>query len=145
MKKILICALLGTASLASADEPWKFEANSQENEIKLVVDLYQETVDVPGMEMFGPMNGYIQGKGVYGIWMVTSVKIKNKREATIHLSNDMGSETQTVRLSLPNDSTCIFEQTDGAVIKKAVGRKLVKIPKTIELTRKVSKTDDPDR
>ncbi len=133
MKKILSCLLLCSSLSAHADEPWKFEASNSKEEIKLVVDLYEETVDVPGMEMFGPMNGYIQGKGVYGIWMVTSVKIKNDHEATIHLSNDLGSETQTVRLTLPNDSTCVFEQTNGAVIKKAVGRKLVKISKSIDL------------
>ncbi len=121
------------AALAHAQEIWKFKAESQTEKISLNIDLYNESIDVPTMEMFGPMNGYIQGKGVYGVWMVTSLKIKSDKEATVHLSNDLGSETQAVRLTLQNDSVCTFEQIDGNVIKKVVGRKLVKIPKKIEL------------
>ena len=86
------------------------------------------------MELFGPMNGYINGPGVYGVWMVTSHEIKSDKEAVIHLSNDLGSETQTVRLTLQTDTTCLFQQTDGNVIKKAIGRKLVKIPAKLLFT-----------
>ncbi len=119
-----------------AQDIWKFKAVSQKEKVNLNIDLYKESIEVPGMEMFGPMNGYIQGQGVYGIWMVTSVKNvsdKDKKEAIIHLSNDLGSETQAVRLRLQNDSICMFEQIDGNVIKKVVGRKLVKIPSKIEM------------
>ena len=82
------------------------------------------------MEMFGPMGGYMNGN-VYGIWMVTSSKIEDERTATIRLSNDLGSETQQARLTIENDSTYVFEQEDGAVIKKVVKKKLVKIPKKL--------------
>ncbi len=116
-----------------AQDIWKFQAVSQKEKINLNIDLYKESIEVPGMEMFGPMNGYIQGQGVYGVWMVTSVKNVSDKEATIHLSNDLGSETQAVHLRLQNDSICMFEQIDGNVIKKVVGRKLVKIPSRIEM------------
>ncbi len=112
---------------------------SAENEINLDIDLYEESIEVPGMSMFGPMNGYINGKGVYGVWMVTSVEIISDTRANIHLSNDQGSETQSVRLTLTSDSTCLFEQTGGNVIKRAVNRKLVKVPAKMEFRLPASK------
>ncbi len=139
MKKLLFAAFMAACTTGYAQEIWKFKAESQAEKINLNIDLYNESIEVPTMEMFGPMNGYIQGKGVYGVWMVTSVKINSEKEATIHLSNDLGSETQAVRLTLKNDSICTFEQIDGNVIKKVVGRKLVKIPKKIQLQIKIGK------
>ncbi|MCD8285415.1 MAG: hypothetical protein LUC86_08750 [Prevotellaceae bacterium] len=120
---------------ALAEGPWKFRMENAENEVLLCLDLYEESVDVPGMSMFGPMNGYLGGKGVYGVWMVTSFKIVSDKEAQLHLSNDQGSETQPARLTWTSDTTCLFEQTGGNVIKKAVNRKLVKIPAKLELRR----------
>ncbi len=128
-----IIALCLACQCLRAQQPWKFRMENAENEVLLCLDLYEESVDVPGMSMFGPMNGYLGGKGVYGVWMVTSCKIVSDREALIHLSNDQGSETQPVRLTLTSDTTCLFEQTNGSVIKKAVNRKLVKIPSKLEL------------
>jgi len=104
---------------------------NKDAEINMHIDLYEESINVPGMDMFGPMNGYIAGRGVYGVWMVTTFDIKSDTEAQVHLSNDLGSETQTVQLTLTSDSTCLFEQIDGKAIKKAVNRKLVKIPSKI--------------
>ncbi len=101
---------------------------SPENDITLRLDLYEESIDVPGMSLFGPMNGYIAGPGVYGVWMVTSFRIDSPTQALIHLSNDQGSETQAVRLTLSGDTLCTFEQTGGTTIKKAVNHKLVKVP-----------------
>ncbi|MCD8266693.1 MAG: hypothetical protein LUC33_06005 [Prevotellaceae bacterium] len=134
MKRLTLIIALSLAFLsARAQQPWKFRMENTENEVTLCLDLYEESVDVPGMGMFGPMNGYLAGKGVYGVWMVTSCRIVSDKEALIHLSNDQGSETQPVRLTLTSDSTCLFEQTNGNVIKKAVNRKLVKIPSKLEL------------
>lgn len=90
----------------------------RENKIYLHLDLYEESINVPGMEMFGPMNGYMNGN-VYGIWMITSSKIENEKTATFRLSNDLGSETQEVKLTVENDSTYSLEQQGGTVIKKS--------------------------
>ena len=84
----------------------------------LHLDLYEESVNVPGMEMFGPMNGYMNGN-VYGIWMITSSKIENEKTATFRLSNDLGSETQEVKLTVENDSTYSLEQQEERLSKKS--------------------------
>ena len=37
--------------------------------VTLTIDLHEESIEVPGMEMFGPMNGYLGGN-IYGGWAV---------------------------------------------------------------------------
>ena len=134
-KKHIITSLACLSAVwAGAQRPFKCSLHDLENKINLHIDLYEESINVPGMEMFGPMNGYMNGN-VYGIWMVTSCKVEDEKTATLRLSNDLGSETQQVRLTVENDSTYQFEQEDGAVIKKVVNRKLVKIPKKLTFTR----------
>ena len=120
--------------VAQAAEPWRLRLENKVEQATLKIDLYEESVDVPGMEILGPMNGYLGGKGIYGVWMVTSFDIKDDRTATLRLSNDQGSETQSIRLSQQNDSTYLMELQGGVVVKRVVNRKLVKIPAKFELT-----------
>ncbi len=130
-------ALLSVVLLLSialrAGEPWKLQLTNKEEQVDLKLDLYEESINVPGMELFGPMNGYLAGKGVYGTWMVTSFQIKNDKVATLRLSNDQGSETQAILLTWQNDSTYLMELQNGVVVKKVVNKKLVKIPGKITL------------
>lgn len=127
MKCIYSLLLALAATMVKAAEPWKLRLDNSDEGVYLHIDLYEESIPVPGMEMFGPMNGYLNGKGVYGVWSVTSFDIKDDKVATLRLSNDLGSETQSIRLTWQNDSTYLMELQDGVVVKKAVNRKLVKI------------------
>ena len=135
MKRIYILLLLLTTLATNAENPWKMHLFNKEEQVDLKFDLYEESIDVPGMELFGPMNGYMAGKGVYGTWMITSFKIKDDKQAILRLSNDQGSETQSVRLTWQTDSTYLMELQDGVVVKKVVNKKLVKIPARIILNR----------
>ncbi len=138
MRSVLLAVIIAMfCASARAQEPWKFRMETEEGDITLHIDLYEESISVPGMGMFGPMNGYIGGNGVYGVWMVTSHEIQSDSKALIHLSNDQGSETQQVRLTLSdNGRECLFEQLNGNVIKKAVNNKLVKLPSKITFLQK---------
>lgn len=131
--KALLSVVLLLSITLRAGEPWKLQLTNKEEQVDLKLDLYEESIDVPGMELFGPMNGYLAGKGVYGTWMVTSFQIKNDKEATLRLSNDQGSETQAILLTWQNDSTYLMELQNGVVVKKVVNKKLVKIPGKITL------------
>ncbi len=137
MKKtlLLLAVLFLLSGKAVAQSTFKGTFVSREEKLNLVLDLYQESVEVPGMEMFGPMHGYLNGN-VYGVWSVTSAAVKDARTAVLRLSNDLGSETQEVRLTQTSDSTYLFEQVDGVVIKKVVKKKLVKIPSKIIFLKK---------
>lgn len=130
MKRNLMFFILCVCSfIAMGQQTFKASLSCKEENLHLTIDLYEESINVPGMEMFGPMHGYLNGN-VYGIWTITSSKIINENTALIRLSNDQGSETQEVRLT-KNEDQYIFEQIDGVCIKKVVGRKLVKIPKKL--------------
>ena len=130
MKRNLMFFILCVCSLiAMGQQTFKASLSCKEENLHLTIDLYEESINVPGMEMFGPMHGYLNGN-VYGIWTITSPKIINENTALIRLSNDQGSETQEVKLT-QNEDQYIFEQIDGVCIKKVVGRKLVKIPKKL--------------
>lgn len=134
--RALLSVILLLSIALRAGEPWKLQLTNKEEQVNLKLDLYEESIDVPGMELFGPMNGYLAGKGVYGTWMVTSFQIKNDKEATLRLSNDQGSETQSILLTWQNDSTYLMELQNGVVVKKVVNKKLVKIPAKITLNKK---------
>lgn len=131
MKKIVTFSLsliLGMACYAQT--PFKCKLYDKENRINLVINLYEESVSIPGLDMFGPLNGYMNGN-IYGIWMITSCKVKNDKEATIRLTNEFGSENQEIELSVENDSIYRAKLTDGVSMKKVINKKLVKIPKEL--------------
>ena len=130
MKRYL-CSILfvvfALTCMTSASEPFRGTFTSTELGLKMVIDLYSESIDVPEMEMFGSMNGYIKGTGLYRTWYVSSIRQCNETKAIIHFSNDLGSETQAVELTLQGDSLVRFRAIDGNVMKKSQGKKLVKI------------------
>ena len=129
MKRFLSLFLI-TLSLTSsvlAQGPWKLNLHCPEEDVRLHIDLYEESVIVPGMEMFGPMNGY-QGGNIYGVWTVTSFKIQDDKTATLRLSNDLGSETQKATLTQQSDSLYLLHLDGVNVVKRVVGKKLVKVP-----------------
>lgn len=136
MKHICILFSAFVAIMAQAAEPWRLHLVNPDEGVNLRIDLYEESITVPGMEMFGPMNGYLNGKGIYGVWTVTSFKIHDNHTSTLRLSNDLGSETQAIRLTCLNDSTYQMTLEDGVVMKKAVNRKLVKIAPQMTLRLK---------
>jgi len=134
MRKILFCAAVLFAINTLADGPWKFKMRTEKSKINININLYEETVEVPGMDMFGPMNGYINGD-IYGVWTITSSEIINDKQAKLRLSNDLGSETQEALLTLQGDSICKMELKGGVVVKRVVGKKLVKIDSVQEFKK----------
>ena len=127
MKKILLSLLSLYSILLQAQGPWKMNLLCPEEDVRLHINLYEETIEVPGMEMFGPQNGYLGGN-IYGVWTVTSFKIQDDKTATLKLSNDLGSETQKVTLVQQSDSIYTMRFDGTNVVKRAIGRKLVKVP-----------------
>jgi hypothetical protein len=128
-RSILIGALTLLLQGLHAENVFDCKLLNKEADIELVINLYDATVLVPDMEMFGGMNGYMRGKGIYNTWVVTSCKVKNEQEASLTFSNDLGSETQKATLRLEADSCYHLREVDGAVFKKVgANRKLLKLP-----------------
>lgn len=133
MKYIFTFISLSICLLSRAAEPWKLSLTDPNEKIVLNIDLEEESIEVPGMEMFGPMHGYLGGN-IYGVWAVTSFRI-NKDKAILRLSNDLGSETQEAELTQTTDSTYQLKFIGSTVVKRAVGRKLHKIASTLKMVK----------
>lgn len=129
LKTAAMVAAYTFCTAAWAQGPWKMKLTCPEEKIDLVMDLYEESIEVPGMEMFGPMNGYLGGN-IYGVWSITSFKIASEKSASLRVSNDLGSETQKIELTQLNDSTWKMAFVGHSVVKRVNGKKLVKIPDT---------------
>lgn len=136
MKHFSVLFFLSFCLLSHAGEPWKLNLIDRSENIVLNIDLQKESIEVPGMEMFGPMHGYLGGN-VYGVWTVTSFRI-NKGKAILRLSNDLGSETQEAELSQTSDSTYSLKLVGAVVVKRAVGNRLHKITPNLKMVRKAN-------
>ena len=128
MKRTTIfIVLLCFTTLLQAQGPWKLKLHCPEEKIDLHLDLYEESIEVPGLEAFGPMNGYLDGN-IYGVWYVVGFDIKDNKHATVTIANDLGSEDQKLTLTQTSDSTYQLKFLGYNAVKRAQGKKLVKIP-----------------
>lgn len=135
MKKAVTSVLLFLCITMNAGGPWKMGLTCPNENINLIIDLYEESIDVPGLEMFGPMNGYLNGN-IYGVWYVTGFNILDDKNVTIKVANDLGSENQKISLTQTSDSTWTLKFEGQQVVKRAVGKKLVKIPRELVMKKK---------
>jgi hypothetical protein len=63
--------------------------------------------------------------------------VKDNREATLRVSNDLGSETQRITLTQQTDSTWLMRFEGRNVVKRVNGKKLVKIPSSFLMRKDV--------
>ncbi|MBO7119842.1 MAG: hypothetical protein J6W03_05950 [Bacteroidaceae bacterium] len=120
------------ATLSFAGQPWKLQLTSPEEKVNLKLDLYEESIEVPGFEAFGPMHGYMDGN-IYGVWYVVTFDIKDDQHATITIANDLGSEDQKLTLTQNTDSTYQLKFLGYNAVKRAQGKKLVRIPSEFKM------------
>lgn len=126
-EKATLAVALAIATASIGQRPWKVNLQQPEEGINLHLDLYEESIEVPGMEAFGPMNGYMDGN-IYGVWYVVSFDIKDDSHANVTIANDLGSEDQKLTLTQTSDSTYQLRFLGYNAVKRAQGKKLVKIP-----------------
>ena len=124
--------MFAIATACFGEQPWKLRLTSPEEKINLKLDLYEESIEVPGLEDFGPMNGYMDGN-IYGIWYVVGFDIKDDQHATITIANDLGSEDQKLTLTKNSDATYQLKFLGYNAVKRAQGKKLVKIPSELKM------------
>ena len=140
MKQLIVTAVLCLLSIGAKaqnqQEPFRAYLYNNEYEVYLKIDFYNESVTVPGQELYGEIPGYLGKKNNSFCWVITSAKIKDKKTATMNLINDYGSEDLTATLTRKNDSIYILKQESGSTLKVPKNSKWQKIPKTIELKRR---------
>lgn len=137
-KKLLIVLLMMLSTMALAQkERNSFRAYLYNNEydVYLRIDFYEESITIPGQDLYGELPGYLGKKNNSFCWVITSAEIKNH---TAHLSmiNDFGSEDLTATLTFKNDSLYELKQVEGSALKVPKNGKWQKLPKTLEFKRR---------
>lgn len=132
---ILIMSLCCIVNATAQSEAPKYKGHffNKEYGIHLKINLEEQNLEVPGYSFLGKVNGYMYGK-IYGMWIMVSHSTGQKN-ATIRFSNDQGSDSQSIVISLPNDSTLTYKAINGNQIKRVVKRKLVKIPQELTFNK----------
>ena len=140
MKKLLVLLFVSllsfTTAVAQSDSTiFRAYLINNEYDVYLHINFYDEDINVPGQELYGPLPGYLGKKHNSFCWVITSAKVKDN-VATLALINDYGSEDLTATLTCQNDSTYILRQEKGSTLKVPKNGKWQKLPKTLELKRR---------
>ena len=107
MKKLIALFLIFlpylTLRAQNTVEPFRAYLSNNEYEVYLRIDFYDETITIPGQELYGQLPGYLGKKNNSFCWVITSAKIQD-RTAHLAMINDYGSEDLTAILTAKNDS-----------------------------------------
>ena len=139
MKKLFALAALllipvwGYAQKIS--EPFRAYLFNNEYEVYLRIDFYDESITIPGQDLYGQLPGYLGKKNNTFCWVITSARVSGH---TAHLSmiNDYGSEDLTATLIAKNDSLFELKQEEGSSLKVPKNGKWQKLPKSLEFKRR---------
>lgn len=122
------------ADTLSPEQRFKGTFYNEEIGLNIHLDLEEETLIVPGMSFLGPVHGYMDGK-IYGAWMLIKHEIQGNK-VLLRFTNDMGADSQNVLLTAKEDGTFYYETVNGNYVRRAVGRKLVKIAGEMPMKKK---------
>ena len=142
MKKLFLilftlCSSLFTLSAQQeADGPFKCVVTNNEYNVFLRLNLYEETIPIPGQEILGNTYGYLKKPTDSRVWIVTGVDIiEDGKKANLEMVNDYGSEDLNAELTITNDSTYVLRQLEGSTIKVAGKSKWIKLPKELKFIK----------
>ena len=139
MKKLIALFLIFlpylTLRAQNTVEPFRAYLSNNEYEVYLRIDFYDETITIPGQELYGQLPGYLGKKNNSFCWVITSAKIQD-RTAHLAMINDYGSEDLTAVLTAKNDSLYELRQVEGSTLKVPKNGKWQKLPKTLEFKRR---------
>ena len=139
MKRIIfifavsLMALTG-ASAQEASGPFRAYLFNKEYQLFIRLDLYGETITIPGQDLYGELPGYIGRKQNSYCWVVTSAEVKANK-ARLTLINDYGSEDFTATLTQHNDTLYTLQYEDGSTFKMPLNGKWQKLPKKLDFIR----------
>ena len=121
---------------AKAEEPFKCIVTNKEYNVFLRLNLYEETIPIPGQDILGNTFGYLKKPTDSRVWIVTGATIsKDGKKAALEMVNDYGSEDLNAELILNSDSTYILRQLQGSTIKVAGKNKWIKLPKELKFVK----------
>jgi hypothetical protein len=140
MKKLILsltsCLICTLCQAQSDKQVFRAYLYNAEYEVFMRIDFYDESVIVPGNELYGQLPGFLGKKNNSFYWPITAAKLKDERTAELSLINDYGSEDLTATLKQENDSVYVLQQLKGSTLKVPKNGKWQKLPKTLPFIRK---------
>lgn len=130
---LLLIPLFGKAQIIA--EPFRAYLYNNEYDVYLRIDFYDESITIPGQDLYGKLPGYLGKKNNNFCWVITSADVSGST-AHISLINDYGSEDLTATLTAKSDSLYELKQVEGSTLKVPKNGKWQKLPKTLELKRR---------
>ena len=130
---VVLCLLSIGAKAQNQQEPFRAYLYNNEYEVYLKIDFYNESVTVPGQELYGEIPGYLGKKNNSFCWIITSADIKDNT-AKLAMINDFGSEDLTATLTVKNDTLYVLKQIDGSTLKVPKNGKWQKLPSSLPFT-----------
>ena len=124
-----------SVSAQKADKPFRAYLYNNDYEVFMRLDLYSESITVPGQDLYGELPGYLGKKNNSFCWLVTSSKIDGKT-AELKMINDYGSEDLTATLTVENDSLYVLRQVEGSTLKVPKEGKWQKLPSKLVFKRR---------
>ena len=138
MKKIIatfiLTLMLSPVFAQESKKPFRAYLINKEYSVYLRIDFYQESISVPGQDLYGKLPGYLSKQHNSFCWLITSAEVEGNK-ATLQMINDYGSEDLTATLTAESDSVYVLKQIEGSTLKIPNNGKWQKLPKTLELKR----------
>lgn len=128
---LMVCMMQTVGALAQEKV---FLGRFYNTELDLVLDmnLYEETIKIPGQDILGEVYGYVKKNTDSRVWIIMGVKFSDdKKSAELEVINDYGSEDLVATISRDDDGGFTMRQQEGSTMKVAVKGKWVKLPKVM--------------
>ena len=138
MKKLFAFALVVLSTLstnAQEKEPFRAYLFNKEYDVFLRIDFYNESITIPGQELYGQLPGYLGKMHNSFCWVITAANI-NGNTAELQMINDFGSEDLNATLTVENDSLYRLKQVEGSTLKVPKNGKWQKLPKSLSFKRR---------
>ena len=140
MKKLFLIFIVFHLSILSVSaqntaKPFRAYIYNNDYEVFMRLDLYNESITVPGQELYGELPGYLGKKHNSFCWLITSSKIEGQT-AELQMINDYGSEDLTATLTVENDSLYVLRQVEGSTLKVPKEGKWQKLPSKLVFKRR---------
>jgi hypothetical protein len=126
--------MLSPVFAQESKKPFRAYLINKEYSVYLRIDFYQESISVPGQDLYGKLPGYLSKQHNSFCWLITSAEVEGNK-ATLQMINDYGSEDLTATLTAESDSVYVLKQIEGSTLKIPNNGKWQKLPKTLELRR----------
>ena len=85
MKQLILISILSFLSLTiqaqKSEAPFRAYLYNNEYEVFLHIDFYDETITVPGQELYGQLPGYLGKKNNSFCWVITSATIRHHQRS----------------------------------------------------------------